>query len=84
VHVDGRLVIEARGRGEWIVSASDGGRPLHLYRMPGGDWLVSEVGRGNEGRGADLTQALAALGAGVRAPDWWESLPAAFDSPPSR
>lgn len=73
---DGPLVVEARGPGEWIVSAPDGGRPLHVYRMPAGDWLVSEVGRGNEGRGADLRQALGALGAGGRVPDWWESLPA--------
>ncbi len=71
---DQRLLIEVRGRGEWIVDSPAGGRSLHVYRLAPSDWLVSEVGRDSEGRGSDLRQALAALSAGVSAPDWWELL----------
>jgi hypothetical protein len=45
---------------------------LHVYRLAPTDWLVSEVGRGSEGRGRNLRQALAALSAGVSSPDWWD------------
>ena len=45
------VVVEVRGPGEWIVGAPTGGRRLHVYQVAGDDWLVSEVGRGNEGRG---------------------------------
>ena len=43
------------------------------------DWLVSEVGRGNEGRGADLARALAALAGNGRPRDWWRLVPAALE-----
>jgi len=49
------------------------------YRLASADWLVSEVGRGNEGRGRDLQQALAALSAGVSPPDWWDAVAEALD-----
>jgi hypothetical protein len=69
---DLRVLIEVRGRGEWIADGAHGGRSLHVYRLGVSDWLVSEVGRDNEGRGSDLKAALAALSVGVCAPDWWE------------
>jgi hypothetical protein len=53
------------------VGVPAGGCSLHVYRLAHRDWLVSEVGRGNEGRGKNLTHALAALSAGVSPPDWW-------------
>jgi len=71
---DLRVLIEVRGCGEWIADAAHGGRSLHVYRLGVADWLVSEVGRDNEGRGGDLRAALAALSVGVSAPDWWEFL----------
>ena len=73
---DPHVVVELRGPGEWIVGTRDGERALHVYRVAPGDWLVSEVGRGNEGRGSDLALALAALSAGISAPAWWTSVPA--------
>jgi hypothetical protein len=76
---DQRVVVEVQGPGEWIVGTSSGGRSLHIYRVAQADWLVSEVGRGNEGRGADLPQALGALSAGGSASGWWSSVPAALD-----
>ena len=77
--LDQRILVEARGPGEWIVSLPAGGRSLHVYRLASADWLVSEVGRGNEGRGTDLRHALAALSAGVLSPDWWDSVAGALD-----
>ena len=74
-----RLVVEARDPGEWIVGVHPHGRSLHVYRLASADWLVSEVGRGNEGRGRDLQQALAALSAGVSPPDWWDAVAEALD-----
>lgn len=74
-----RIVVEATGPGEWIVGAPPGGRSLHIYRIAPGDWLVSEVGRGNEGRGADIAQALAVLSPGESAPDWWSSVAGLLD-----
>ncbi len=71
---EARIVIEVSGKGEWIVDGPAGSRSLHVYRLAGADWLVSEVGRDSEGRGSDLERALAALSAGVSAPDWWELL----------
>jgi hypothetical protein len=65
------VVLDVRGPGEWIVSSPEGGAALHVYRLPAGDWLVSEVGRRSEGRGADLRQALAALAGDSTPPDWW-------------
>ena len=56
-----------------------GGRSLHVYRLAPADWLVSEVGLGNEGRGSDLMQALAALAPGVCLPDWSQALAEALD-----
>jgi hypothetical protein len=77
---DGRQVlIEVRGPGEWIVGVLSGGRSLHVYRLEPADWLVSEVGRDNEGRGRDLKQALAALSPGVSSSDWWELLTDTLD-----
>jgi len=77
--LDQRIVIDARGPGEWIVGAPSRGRSLHVYRLAPADWLVSEVGRGSEGRGADLKQALAALSAGIPSPDWWDVVAGACD-----
>jgi hypothetical protein len=72
---DDLLAIETASPDEWIVTAPAGGRALHVYRLADGDWLVSEVGRGSEGRGPDLSAALIALRAGAPAPDWWGSIP---------
>lgn len=73
---DDPLIIESPSPDEWIVGTrAEGGRALHVYRVAGGDWLVSEVGRGSEGRGPDLSAALIALPAGASAPDWWGSIP---------
>jgi hypothetical protein len=77
--LDQRILVDVGGPGEWIVSLPAGGRSLHVYRLAHADWLVSEVGRGNEGRGTDLRRALAALSADVLSPDWWESVAAALD-----
>jgi hypothetical protein len=49
------------------VSTAGEERALHVYLLDSGDWLVSEVGRGSEGRGRDLAQALAALATSVSA-----------------
>ena len=76
---DHTVLVDARGPGEWIVRAPSGGRALHVYRVAPSDWLVSEVGRGNEGRGADLGRALAALSAVESAVAWWDAVPAALD-----
>jgi len=66
-----QVVVDERAAGEWIVSLPGGGRSLHVYLLQPSDWLVSEVGRGNEGRGASLDEALAALYAGrVPATHW--------------
>jgi hypothetical protein len=65
------VVVDLRGPGEWIVHPPAAGRSLHVYRLARADWLVSEVGCGNEGRGADLQHALSALSAGVAPPAWW-------------
>lgn len=72
------LVVEEHGPGEWIVSSGAAGRPLHVYRVAHGDWLISEVGRRSEGRGADLPQALAALAARVTPRPWWSGVDAAL------
>jgi len=74
------LVVEVPGPGEWIVGAPMGGRQLHIYEVAPGDWLVSEVGRNNEGRGADVAGALAALSDSSSAPSWWRSVPSLLDS----
>ena len=75
------------------MSGPAGGRSLHVYRLAHADWLVSEVGCGNEGRGRCLKQALAALSAdlpaGAGVPDWWELLADTLDGsrdprPPDR
>jgi hypothetical protein len=71
---DDQVVIEPQGAGEWIASGPPGGRALHVYRLAARDWLVSEVGRGSEGRGADLPAALAALAARVRPGAWWDGV----------
>lgn len=73
------LVVEARGPGEWIVGAPTGGRRVHVYRVAGDDWLVSEVGRGTEGHVVDVAQALTALAASGSSRDWWRFLPAALE-----
>lgn len=89
VHPPQRVVIDVRGPGEWIVDTPAGGRSLHVYRLAPADWLVSEVGCGNEGRGRNLEQALAALSAEVSSPDWWDLLADTLDGsreprPPDR
>ncbi len=68
---DQRVVVDTRGDDEWIAGLAKGARSLHIYRLGAGEWLVSEVGRDNEGRGSNLTQALAALSAGTASPEWW-------------
>jgi hypothetical protein len=70
-----RIVVETPGPDEWIVGTRTGERAVQVYRVADGDWLVSEVGRGSEGRGTDLATALRALRAGARAPQWWDSIP---------
>jgi hypothetical protein len=75
---DDQVVIEPQGAGEWIVSGPPEGRALHVYRLAARDWLVSEVGRHNEGRGADLPAALAALAARVPPDGWWDGVGAAL------
>ena len=67
-------IVDDRGPGEWIVNVPERGRPLHVYRLGPADWLVSEVGRGNEGRGPDLKHALAALSARVWPAEWSEAV----------
>ncbi len=90
VHQAQRVVIDVRGPGEWIVDTPAGGRSLHVYRLAPADWLVSEVGCGNEGRGRDLEQALAALSAEISSsPEWWDLLADMLDGsreprPPDR
>lgn len=76
---DPQLLLDARGAGEWIVSAQAGGPALHVYRLGEADWLVSVVGRGSEGRGRSLAHALGALAASVAALDWWSAVPALID-----
>lgn len=76
---DPQVLLDARGSGEWIVSAADGGPAVHVYRLGEADWLVSVVGQGSEGRGRSLRQALCALAAGVAAPPWWAAVPALID-----
>jgi hypothetical protein len=75
---DDPVIVESPSPDEWIVGTRTGERALHVYRVAGGDWLVSEVGRGTEGRGPDLSAALMALRAGAPAPDWWDSIPSAI------
>ena len=65
-----------KASGSWAVPGN--GPSLHVYRLSAADWLVSEVGRGNEGRGTDLTLALAALSAGLPSPGWWSVVPEAL------
>jgi len=72
------IIVEVTNADEWIVTASCGGRSLHVFRVTAGDWLVSEVGRRTEGRGADLDEALAALSRAQPAADWWRGIPAAL------
>ena len=64
------IVVDERGPGEWIVEVPGHRRPLHVYRFGPFDWLVSEVGRTSEGRGVDLSRALAALSAGAALVVW--------------
>jgi hypothetical protein len=68
------LVVEASGQDEWIVGTGSSERALHVYRFDASGWLVSEVGRVNEGRGAELADALAALAGGSAIPAWWHSV----------
>ena len=75
------LLVELLGAGEWIVSLPACGRSLHVYRLDPADWLVSEVGRDSEGRGATLEQALARLSAAVSSPGgWWDLVAGALDA----
>ncbi len=77
--VDQQVTIDLRGPGEWIATAPPGGRDLHVYRLAPADWLVSEVGRGSEGRGPGLTEALAALSTQSEQPVWWEAVAGSLD-----
>jgi hypothetical protein len=73
------IVVDARGPGEWIVGVQRAGHALHVYRIGPADWLVSEVGRANEGRGRDLRRALASLAAAVWPGEWWEAIAHALE-----
>ncbi len=77
---DYEVLVDIRGPGEWIVTVDRRERPLHVYRLGRADWLVSEVGRENEGRGHDLTQALIALSAGEAPADWCQVIADALDA----
>ena len=63
-------MVDVCGPGEWIVDVPGHDRPLHVFRLGSADWLVSEVGCGSEGRGGDLSRALAALPAGATLVVW--------------
>ena len=78
-HEAPRVLVETAGPGESIAGTSSGGHSLHIYRLAPGDWLVSEVGRRNEGRAATLESAISALPAGGSLPTWWSLVPAALD-----
>jgi hypothetical protein len=56
--LDHEVLIEVRGSG--IVGVPGCQQPLHVYQLGPADWLASEVGRSNEGRGRNLRQAIAA------------------------
>jgi len=77
--LDQPVLVDVRGEGEWIVSVPASDRSLHIFRLAPSDWLVSEVGRANEGRGTDLKQALAALSNGAPTPDWWRLVVGTLD-----
>jgi hypothetical protein len=79
LHDHHELAVDHRAAGEWIIGAPTGGRQLHVYRVAADDWLVSEVGQGNEGRGSDLALALAALAQAGHSRDWWRLVPDALD-----
>ena len=74
------VTVEARAPGEWIVGVQTGGPHVHVYRLAADDWLVSEVGRRNEGRGLNLAHALTALAAGTSSQLWWRLVPAALEN----
>jgi sarcosine oxidase gamma subunit len=81
LHPDGyEVVIDQCGPGEWIVAVPGHDRPLHVYRLGPADWLVSEVGRSSEGRGGDLSRALAALAAGAALVVWGRLVADALDA----
>ena len=64
-----------------VLERDDGAvRALHIYRLAPSDWLVSEVGRGNESRGPALADALAALAAGGVTLAWWRDVVTALDA----
>ena len=69
-----QLAVELRSAGEWIVGRDGGDRRLHVYRLGADDWLISEVGRQNEGRGANFKQALIALAAVGWPAEWAAAL----------
>jgi hypothetical protein len=73
------IVVDVRGPGEWIVGVPRSGNWLHVYRIGPADWLVSEVGRANEGRGRDLRRALASLATAVWPAEWWQAIARALD-----
>ena len=73
---DQPVVIASPSADEWIVGERRGGRALHIYRVTPTDWLVSEAGRSNEGRGDELERALTALAGDGPGPTWWQSIPA--------
>jgi len=81
---DQSVAVDVCGPGEWIVGVPGGERSLHLYRLAPGDWLVSEVGHGSEGRATDLKQAIVALSAGGSSPEWWSLVPEALDGDEDR
>lgn len=74
------VAVDQCGPGEWIVAVPGHDRPLHVYRLAPADWLVSEVGRSSEGRGGDLSRALAGLAAGATLVVWGRLLADALDA----
>lgn len=73
------VVVDECGPGEWIVDVPGHDRPLHVYRLGPANWLVSEVGRRSEGRGGDLSRALAAVSAGAPLAVWGHLVADALD-----
>jgi hypothetical protein len=74
------VVVDECGPGEWIVDVPRHDRPLHVFRLGPADWLVSEVGRSSEGRGGDLSRALAALADGATLVGWGPLVADALDA----
>ena len=76
----GPPALEVRGPGEWIFDDPSWGPAVHVYRLGGSDWLVSEVGRASEGRGSTLVAALGVLRGAQPLPAPWLDLVDALEA----